>query len=346
MPSNLGTGSAAIPSAISNPLIYPADSTIRFEVLPKDLSAYRAGNTGVPFAFRFDSGKPGPHVAINALTHGNEFCGMTAVSALLDAQIRPERGLLSLSFANVAAYESFKIDQPFESRMLVHNLNRIWSPAQLDGHERSPDLDRAREMRPFFQGIDSLLDIHSTSQRAQAFFVAEGRPANRQLADAIALPPIQMWMPEGMTTGTPLIEYPQLGAGLGALVVECGQHFEHKAGIIAIHSALKFLVLHGTISEDKADSLSHSLTGSSPFRVVSEPVRRFEMLSVHVIRSSELRWVRPLYGMEVFAKDELIGKDGDFEIRSPCEDCTVFMPHGMHRVAVPGREGIYLCKPI
>lgn len=29
------------------------------EVVPRDLSAYRAGNTGIPYVHRFDSGRPG-----------------------------------------------------------------------------------------------------------------------------------------------------------------------------------------------------------------------------------------------------------------------------------------------
>jgi predicted deacylase len=73
------------------------------EVLPRDLSAYRAGNTGVPYVHRFESGKPGPHVLINALTHGNELCGMTAATHLLDHNIRPRIGTLTVAFANVAA---------------------------------------------------------------------------------------------------------------------------------------------------------------------------------------------------------------------------------------------------
>ena len=44
------------------------------EVLPRDISAYREGNTGIDYVHRFDSGQPGPHVLINALTHGNELC--------------------------------------------------------------------------------------------------------------------------------------------------------------------------------------------------------------------------------------------------------------------------------
>ena len=103
------------------------------EVTPRDLSAYRAGNTGIDYVHRFDSGRPGPHVMINALTHGNEFCGMVAVCHLLDSGVRPKIGTLTLSFANVAAYQTFDAAQPFESRLITHNLNRIWSSAWLDG---------------------------------------------------------------------------------------------------------------------------------------------------------------------------------------------------------------------
>ena len=85
---------------------------------------------------------------INGLTHGNEFCGMVAVCHLLDSGVRPKIGTLTLSFANVAAYETFDAAQPFESRLITHNLNRIWSRAWLDGGEDSVELRRAREMRP------------------------------------------------------------------------------------------------------------------------------------------------------------------------------------------------------
>ena len=51
-----------------------------FEVLPRDLTPYREGNTGIDYVHRFESGRPGPHVLVNALTHGNEFCGMVAAT--------------------------------------------------------------------------------------------------------------------------------------------------------------------------------------------------------------------------------------------------------------------------
>src|SRR6476620_5933241 len=130
-----------------------------FEVLPRDLSAYREGNVGIPYVHRFESGQPGPHVLVNALTHGNEICGMVAATHLLDTGVRPRIGTLTVSFANVAAYESFDPARPFESRQLVHNLNRVWSQEELDGTEQSPELVRARQLRPVVAAADHILDI-------------------------------------------------------------------------------------------------------------------------------------------------------------------------------------------
>jgi predicted deacylase len=340
---------------------------LAFEVLPRDLSSYRNGNTGIPYAFFFDSGIPGPRVAINALTHGNEFCGMVAVCAMLDAGLRPERGSLSLSFANVAAYESFDINAPFESRQLVHNLNRIWSETELASSERSPELDRAREMRHLFDHAHALLDIHSTSQAVPPFFVfpaGHDNGASTALADGIGFPAIQLQMPGGMQTGTPLIEYGPFnakslknaskttsgstfapGAG-GAVVVECGQHFAHSAGVVATQVSLGFLRQLGILGAQSAERWSERLTGVNIFNAPRAPRQRYELLNTHVIKTPNLRWVRPLRGMEVFALNELIGSDGDFEIRSPCDGCTVFMPLASSRPAVPGREGAYFTRPV
>jgi predicted deacylase len=336
-----------------------------FELLPRDLSSYRAGNTGIPYAFHFDSAKPGPRVAINALTHGNEFCGMVAVCALLDAGFRPDQGSISLSFANVAAYESFDKAVPFESRQLVHNLNRIWSAGELASNERSPELDRAREMRSLFDSAHALLDIHSTSQVVPPFFVfspGTGRSASTALADGIGFPPIQLHMPGGMQTGTPLIEYGPFGANRsdaqaaaktaqafapgtgGSVVVECGQHFAQSAGIVATQVSLAFLRHTGVITLESASAWSVRLTGTDIFSSPRVAPQRYELITTHVIKTPNFRWLRPLVGMEVFAQNELMGYDGDFEIRSPCDGCTIFMPLGFNRTAVPGREGGYLTK--
>ena len=85
----------------------PAPSLPPIEVMPRDISGLARGNVGIDYVHRFESGAPGPHVAVVGLTHGNEFCGMTALTWLLDNGVRPVRGALTAIFANVAAYERF-----------------------------------------------------------------------------------------------------------------------------------------------------------------------------------------------------------------------------------------------
>ncbi|CAN7377648.1 succinylglutamate desuccinylase/aspartoacylase family protein [Acidovorax sp. LjRoot66] len=305
-----------------------------FEVLPRDLSAYRQGNVGIDYVHRFESGKPGPHVLVNALTHGNEICGMVAATHLLDSGVRPLIGTLTISFANVAAYESFDESRPFESRQLVHNLNRVWSAAELDGSGDSPELRRARELRPVVAAADHILDIHSTSQDVPPFWVYPAYERNSAAALAIGLPPVHMVMPNGLGSGTPLIQHGRHGQALGdagvAMVVECGQHFLKSAADLATLVAQDFIA-HFGLTAPRAD------------RAAPGPQRRFELLETCMVLTPDFAFTRPLEGFETFAKDELIATDGTVEIRALCDDCTVMMPT---REPIVGREAVYLTRPI
>ena len=303
------------------------------EVLPRDLSPYRPGNIGIDYVHRFESGRPGPHVLINALTHGNEFCGMVAATHLLDTGVRPLCGTLTVSFANVEAYESFDPARPFESRQLVHNMNRVWSAEWLDGSEQSPELRRARTLRPVVAAADHILDIHSTAQDVQPFWVYPQFDRNGDVASAIGRPAVHMVMPNGLGSGTPLIQHGRHGtvAGPGAaMVVECGAHFRRATSELAVEVTLDFLAWFGLIAPR---GQAHG----------ARPQQRFELLQTRVVKTPEFRFVRPLLGFETFAKGELIATDGAEEILAPCDDCTVLMPT---RKAVVGREGVYLARPL
>lgn len=311
----------------------PTPTPPEFQLLPRDLTPYRDGNTGIPYVHRFESGRPGPNVVVNALTHGNEFCGMVAATHLLDQGVRPKIGTLTVSLANVEAYASFDRADPFKSRLLVHNMNRIWSPQWLDGTEDSPELRRARELRPVMAAADHLLDIHSTAQAVDPFWVYPGHARNAAAASAIGVPAIHLVMPQGMGTGVPLIEHGRHGQadfdGVG-MVVECGQHFARASGELATQVTLRFLAHFGLIDAD-------------PAWPAPGPQRRYELLRAILVRTPEAKFARSVIGMETFAKDELIATDAGEEIRAPCDDCTIFMPI---RVPIPGRELVYLTKPI
>ena len=308
------------------------------EVLPRDLSAYRAGNTGIDYVHRFDSGRPGPHVLINALTHGNEICGMVAATHLLDTGVRPRIGTLTVSFAHVQAYEAFKAEDPFANRQIVHNLNRVWSDEWLDGAEDSPELRRARELRSVVAAADHILDIHSTSHDGGPFWVYPGFERNGQAALAVGARgtvATHLVMPSGLGSGTPLIQHGRHGRPDGdagvALVVECGQHFLRSSAEVATRTTLDFLAHFGL------------LDGSAAAGRVA-PQRRYELLRTCMVQTSAFGFVRPLEGFETFARGELIASDGEAgEIRAPCDECTVFMPT---RKPIVGREAVYLTRPL
>ncbi|AZS78932.1 MULTISPECIES: succinylglutamate desuccinylase/aspartoacylase domain-containing protein [Achromobacter] len=308
--------------------------TAPLEVLPRDLSAYREGNTGIPYVHRFESGVPGPHVLINAITHGNEICGMVAATHLLDTGVRPKIGTLTVSFAHVEAYEAFDIDNPYENRQLVHNLNRIWSASMLDGAEDSPELRRARELRPVLDAADFVLDIHSTRAPVQPFWVYNEMDRNTALAAAVGAPAIHLVMPQHKFPGTGVMGYghhgdPASDSG-GALVVECGQHFARSAAELATDVTLRFLAHTGLID--------------APQDAAPPPVpQRYRLLEVHMVKSEDFRFTRPVIGFETFDKGELIAINGAEEIRSPCDACTIFMPT---RMPIVGREAVYLTVAI
>ena len=302
------------------------------EVLPRDLSAYRAGNVGIDYVHRFDSGRPGPHVLVNALTHGNEFCGMVAATHLLDTGVRPRIGTLTVSFANVAAYESFDPVRPFESRQLVHNLNRVWSSEWLDGDEDSPELRRARELRPVVAAADHVLDLHSTAHAVEPFWVYRAFARNADVALAVGRPAVHLVMPRGLGSGVPIIEHGRHGeahSGAGAaLVAECGQHFLRATSALATQVTLDVLAHFGLVEGTR--------------REPAPAPRRFELIETRMVRTPGFRFVRPLVGFEVFEAGEPIATDGDDAIRAP-QRCAVLMPT---REPVVGREAFYLARPI
>src|SRR4026207_1090572 len=148
----------------------------RIEIKPPDIKRYRAGksgagSSGVDYVHVLDSGKPGPNVMVQALTHGNELCGAYAVDFLFKERVSPLKGKLVLAFANVAAFERFDFGDPNRSRYIDEDYNRVWSDDALFGPRDSAELRRARALRPFVDAADYLLDLHSMHEPCRPIMV-------------------------------------------------------------------------------------------------------------------------------------------------------------------------------
>lgn len=291
------------------------------ELGPIDVKRFEAGNTGVPYFWAFNSGRPGPRVMVNALTHGNEMCGAHAVARLLDAGMRPARGRLTLGFANVGAYESFDPAYPFISRFLDEDFNRVWDTATLEGPRASRELARARALRPVIDQIDHLLDIHSTELPQAAMLLAGTRPKNLALARAVGFP-AHVVLDGGHKAGRRLRDYGQfdeMGSAATSLLVECGSHFERGAADVALRTAMLFLRHFGMVDDATIERLGGVRPGGRQTVV--------EVTEAVTIGTDAFRFERILEGFEVVpAAGTVIGHDGPTPVRTPYANCVMVMP--------------------
>lgn len=310
------------------------DASLGVHLLPCDISAYRKGNAGIDYVTTFDSGLPGPHVMVNALTHGNELCGAHALTYLFENDVRPIRGRLTLSFANVAAYESFDAASPYASRFVDEDFNRLWDQKTLDGPRTSRELIRARAMREVFAAADHLLDIHSVDLPQPAMLLAGRRAKGRALAAAIGKPR-HVVMDRGHDAGKRVRDFAAFDdaeSPKSACLVECGYHFDAQATEIAIETSLRFLRHFGIVPDGFADSRL-PLEEDEPqlFVEVTDPV---------TIETDDFRFVRTFQGFEVIPEEAtLIAHDGGRPIRTPYPDCVLVMPA---REPLPGKTAVRL----
>ncbi|KJK23520.1 succinylglutamate desuccinylase [Burkholderiaceae bacterium 16] len=299
----------------------PSFDAYPVEVEFPDIRPYAAGNCGVPYVHTFDSGVPGPHVMVNALTHGNEVCGAITVKALLDIGVRPRRGRLTLAFANVDAYHTFDAARPDASRYVDQDFNRVWTAAVLDDTTRdSSELRRARAMRPVIDTVDLLLDLHSMHEKSLPLIVSGPLDKGIALARAVGAP-ANVIVDEGHPEGRRMRDYEGFGdpaSARNALLIECGQHWEATAVGVAKDSTARFLLNAGVIDAD--DVPTGWLRLLHPQRVVrvTEPV---------VASSMDFRFAGAYTGLETFAEaGTVIGwRDGE-PVVTPYPDCVLVMP--------------------
>jgi predicted deacylase len=297
-------------------------SPYAIELTPPDISAY-AGNTEIPFVTRFDSGRPGPHVLVNALTHGNEICGAIALDQLLRAGVRPRRGTLTLAFDNVAAYREFDPRYPIASRFVDEDFNRLWAPATLDGPRRSVELERARVLRPVVDAADFLLDLHSMQYATAPLMLAGLLPRSRELARAVGIPELVM-CDKGHAAGPRMRDYGGFGDPAStktALLIECGQHWERRAAEVATDVMLRFLIALGCVTSEDVAALGGPDFAARPRQRVIEVTEAVTIAGERFDFAGEFR------GLEVLAaKGTLIGRDDGREVRTPYDNCVLIMP--------------------
>jgi predicted deacylase len=295
------------------------------EIAPPDLSRYKAGNTGVEYVHVLDSGTPGPSVMVQALTHGNEFCGAIALDTLLKEGLRPARGTLTLAFANVAAFSRFDFDNPNRSRFVDEDYNRVWADEVLDGPRDSTELRRARELRKFVDAADYLLDLHSMHEPCRPIMVCAKSDKSVALSRRMGVP-ADLLLDTGHPAGLRMIERGPFGDPASprtAILIECGQHWEKSAVDVAIDTTLRFLMVTGAVDEAWA---------RARLRLKPASIQRLVRVTEAVVaKSLNFRFARPWKGLEVVPEAGTpVAYDDGKEWRTPYDDCVMVMPGTTH----------------
>jgi predicted deacylase len=297
----------------------------RIEIEPPDIERYRAGNSGVDYVHVLDSGKPGPNVMVQALTHGNELCGAYALDFLFRERVSPSKGKLVLAFANVAAFERFDFDDPDRSRFIDEDYNRVWADEVILGKRDSAELRRARELRPFVDAADYLLDLHSMHEPCRPIMVCGMLDKGAAFARKVGVP-ADLLIDTGHLAGLRMRDRGGFGdpnSAKNALLIECGQHWEKSSVDVAIDTTLRFLKATGTVDVAWADArLKLKPPKQQKVVRVTEPV---------VAKTMGFRFARPWKGLEVIEKaGSVVATDGDKTWRTPYDDCVLVMPSLVH----------------
>ena len=299
------------------------------EISPPDIEPYRHGNTGVEFVQVLDSGKPGPNVMVQALTHGNEFCGAIALDFLIKERIQPIQGKLTLAFANVAAFARFDFDDPDRSRYIDEDYNRVWGDDVLLGPRDSLELRRARQLRPFVDQADYLLDLHSMREPCRPIMVCgtqgKGGAKSAAFSRRVGVPG-DLLLDTGHPAGLRMIERGAFSDPAGprtAVLIECGQHWEKSAAAVAVDTMFRFLLATGVANASFCKSRTR-LAAPAVQRIirVTEPV---------VAKSKGLKFTSPFKGLEIIPKaGTVVARDGETTWKTPYDDCVMVMPSLVH----------------
>ena len=293
---------------------------IAVELQAPNLEPYRRSGSGTEFVHVLDSGKPGPTVLAMALTHGNEICGAIALDRFLAMGAKPARGRLILAFNNVAAFARFDPANPYASRFVDEDFNRVWTPAVLDGPRDSVELRRARALRPFVEQADFLLDIHSMLEPSPPVMICGPLEKGIRFAFDVGVPR-DIVSDTGHSNGTRMRDYGAFGdpaSPKNALLVECGQHWERNSARVAWQTLWRFL---RTLEVADRAAAEREIEENVP------PQRLIRVTDAVIASTPAFRFAKTFTGLEIVPNaGDVIAWDGDQAVRAPYDNCVLVMP--------------------
>lgn len=234
----------------------------------------------------FDSGKPGLTVCISGGVHGNETCGVKAITRL-EAKLLSEEKLLSGRVLTlIANQEAIRL----KKRFVDFDLNRAFGNPNAIGHE----FNLAKNIIPHLQGIDYLLDLHSTSAPTKPF-----------CAGILTKDHLEVFKMTGIDIYTHgwelhrgysmLIDEVNRVGGIG-VIAECGETDDEITNYVAYQTAINLL-----------ENLN--LFSTSEFQLNTKNHTILKIKHIVKAKSDNFFFVRDFKNLEQVNKNEVIAYD-------------------------------------
>jgi len=193
------------------------------------------------------------------------------------------------------------------------------------GKRDSAELRRARELRPFVDAADYLLDLHTMTEACRPIMVCGMLDKGAEFARKVGVP-ADLLIDTGHPAGLRMRDRGGFGdpeSPKNALLIEAGQHWEKSAVDVAIDTTLRFLKVTGTVDPAWVDT-----------RLKLKPPPRQRVVRVTepiTARSAGFRFAGSFKGLEVIPKaGTVLATDGDQVWRTPYDDCVLVMPSTAH----------------
>lgn len=245
--------------------------------------------------------EPGPRSLVLAGVHGDEHCGIEAFKELLPS-LEIERGEVVFGYGNPRALEQ-------GVRYTEANLNRMFFDEGLSEKEKSSyEYARAQSLKKYLDAADVLLDIHSTSVPNSARFVICEKNA-KGVVPYLPVPLVVSGFDDVEPGGADY--YMNINGKVG-LCLEVGSHDDPEGARIARKSIVAFLKAQGHIKND----------------LVVEEKQYVRMFMKYYSQADKFRLNRSFENFERVLSGELIGIDGEREVRAPRDSVILFAHNG------------------
>lgn len=185
----------------------------------------------------FDSGQPGPRVCIVGGIHGDELCGVNAISVLEDEFTTNHELLCGRLLMLVANLEAIRL----KKRFVDFDLNRAFNSTVAFGYEAQ----LAQRITPHLTGVDYLLDLHSTSAPTRPFCAGSLTKAHLEMFWMLGFETYTCDLEVHRGQVMLIDEINRLG-GVG-IAAECGRTGERQIDEVAYKAFIRLLQKLGMI---------------------------------------------------------------------------------------------------